>query len=123
MAISRISFGEWTPDQPGLTNGLRRAENVYPKLVGYGAIPIAVNYSASASENLNNVELNNKYINKGNLQENDSIALFNSVMFSNYSKNTERLNNEWLTGEADIVLDDQMDDSELLPFRYQNNLD
>jgi len=55
MAISRISFGEWTPDQPGLTNGLRRAENVYPKLVGYGAIPIAVNYSASASENLNNV--------------------------------------------------------------------
>ena len=55
MAISRISFGEWTPDQPGLTNGLRRAENVYPKLVGYGAIPIAVDYSASASENLNNV--------------------------------------------------------------------
>jgi hypothetical protein len=57
-----------------------------------------------------NVELNNKYINKGNLQENDSIALFNSVMFSNYSKNTERLNNEWLTGEADIVLDDQIID-------------
>jgi hypothetical protein len=57
-----------------------------------------------------NVELNNKYINKGKLQENDSIALFNSVMFSNYSKNTERLNNEWLTGEADIVLDDQIVD-------------
>ncbi len=57
-----------------------------------------------------NVDLNNKYINKGNLQENDSIALFNSVMFSNYSKNTERLNNEWLTGEADIVLDDQIVD-------------
>ena len=57
-----------------------------------------------------NVDLNNKSINKGNLQENDSIALFNSVMFSNYSKNTERLNNEWLTGEADIVLDDQIVD-------------
>lgn len=57
-----------------------------------------------------NVELNNKYINKGKMQENDSIALFNSVMFSNYSKNTERLNNEWLTGEADIVLDDQIID-------------
>jgi hypothetical protein len=57
-----------------------------------------------------NVELNNKYINKGKLQENDSIALFNSVMFSNYSKNTERVNNEWLTGEADIVLDDQIID-------------
>jgi hypothetical protein len=55
MAISRVTFGEWTPDQPGLTNGLRRAENVYPKLVGYGAIPTVVDYSAAASENLNNV--------------------------------------------------------------------
>lgn len=55
MAISRITFGEWTPDQPGITNGLRRAENVYSKLVGYGAIPTVVDYSASASENLNNV--------------------------------------------------------------------
>ena len=55
MAISSISFGEWTPDQPGITNGLRRAENVYPKLVGYGAIPTVVDYSAAASENLNNV--------------------------------------------------------------------
>jgi hypothetical protein len=57
-----------------------------------------------------NVELNNKYINKGIMQENDSIALFNTVHFTNYSKNTERLNNEWLTGEADIVLDDQIVD-------------
>jgi hypothetical protein len=55
MAISRITFGEWTPDQPGLTNGLRRAENVYSKLVGYGALPTVVDYSAAASENLNNV--------------------------------------------------------------------
>jgi len=55
MAISRITFGEWTPDQPGITNGLRRAENVYSKAVGYGSIPTVVDYSASASENLNNV--------------------------------------------------------------------
>jgi hypothetical protein len=55
MAISRVNFGEWTPDQPGLTNGLRRAENVYSKLVGYGGIPTVVDYSAAASENLNNV--------------------------------------------------------------------
>ena len=55
MAISRITFGEWTPDQPGLTNGLRRAENVFPKLVGYGSFPTAVDYSAAASENLNSV--------------------------------------------------------------------
>ena len=57
-----------------------------------------------------NVELNNKYINKGNMQENDSIALLNTVNFTSMVKNTERLNNEWLTGEADIVLDDQIID-------------
>jgi hypothetical protein len=55
MAISRVTFGEWTPDQPGLTNGLQRAENVFPKAVGYGAINAAEDYSAAASENLNNV--------------------------------------------------------------------
>lgn len=55
MAISRITFGEWTPDQPGISNGLRRAENVYSKLIGYGGIPSVVNYSLDASENLNNV--------------------------------------------------------------------
>jgi hypothetical protein len=55
MAISRITFGEWTPDQPGITNGLRRAENVYSKAVGYGALPTVVDYSAAASENLTNV--------------------------------------------------------------------
>lgn len=55
MAINRISFGEWTPDQPGLTNGLQRAENVFSKAVGYGAINAAEEYSGAASENLNNV--------------------------------------------------------------------
>ena len=55
MAISRISFGEWTPDQPGITNGLQKAENVFPQAVGYGPIKSTVDYSASASENLNNV--------------------------------------------------------------------
>jgi hypothetical protein len=55
MALSRITFGEWTPDQPGLTNGLQRAENVYPKANGYGAVPTVVDYSGAASETLNNV--------------------------------------------------------------------
>ena len=55
MALSRIAFGEWTPDQPGLTNGLQRAENVFPQANGYGAVPIVVDYSAAASETLNNV--------------------------------------------------------------------
>lgn len=55
MALSRITFGEWTPDQPGLTTGLQRAENVFPKANGYGAVPTVVDYSESASEDLNNV--------------------------------------------------------------------
>jgi len=55
MALSRITLGEWTPDQPGLTNGLQRAENVFPQANGYGAIPTVVDYSAAASESLNNV--------------------------------------------------------------------
>jgi hypothetical protein len=55
MAISRVTFGEWTPDQPGITNGLQRAENVFAKAIGYGAINAAEDYSAAASENLNNV--------------------------------------------------------------------
>jgi hypothetical protein len=55
MAISRISFGEWTPDQPGTTNGLQRADNVFSKAVGYGAIQSSVDYSAAADLALNNV--------------------------------------------------------------------
>jgi hypothetical protein len=55
MAISRITFGEWTPDQPGLANGLQKAENVFSKALGYGSIQTAVDYSGAASENLNNV--------------------------------------------------------------------
>jgi hypothetical protein len=55
MAISRVAFGEWTPDQPGITNGLQRAENVFSKAVGYGPIPTIVDYSDAASESLNNV--------------------------------------------------------------------
>jgi len=53
MAISRISFGEWTPDQPGITNGLQKAENVFSKAVGYGPLSASENYSQAASENLN----------------------------------------------------------------------
>jgi hypothetical protein len=55
MAISRITFGEWTPDQPGVTNGLQKAENVYSKAVGYGPIQSVVDYSADASESLNSL--------------------------------------------------------------------
>jgi len=55
-------------------------------------------------------ELDNKYVNKGKQVENDSIALLNEVMFENYVKNSERINTEILTGEADIVSEDEIID-------------
>lgn len=55
MAQTRVTFGEWLPDQPGLVGALTKAENVYPKAVGYGSFPDAVDYSGAASENLNSV--------------------------------------------------------------------
>jgi hypothetical protein len=55
MAISRVNFGEWLPDQPGVIGALTNARNVYPRLTGYGPFPQEENYSEDASENLNNV--------------------------------------------------------------------
>ena len=46
-----------------------------------------------------------KYTEKGLLVEDRSIELLNSVLFTDFKKNTERKTNEWLTGEADIVSD------------------
>jgi hypothetical protein len=43
-----------------------------------------------------------KYMEKGLVVEDESIALYNRVHFTNYVKNTERRTNEWLTGECDI---------------------
>ena len=55
MATSRITFGEWLPDQPGLVGALTDAQNVFPKAVGYGPFPSNVDYSQDASEPLNSV--------------------------------------------------------------------
>lgn len=55
-------------------------------------------------------ELDNKYLTKGKQCENESIDLLNLVMFTNYSKNDQRLTNEWLTGEADIVSENEIID-------------
>jgi len=55
MPTQRITFTEWTPDQPGVVQNLSIAKNVISSAVGYIPIPTAVDYSASASENLNNV--------------------------------------------------------------------
>ena len=56
------------------------------------------------------VELDNKYINKGKYQEQDSIDLLNAVRFTKYHKNIFRLEDEYLTGECDILADDRVID-------------
>lgn len=53
--MARIDFGEWLPDQPGLTGAIKEALNVIPQAVGYGPLKTPVDYSIAASETLNNV--------------------------------------------------------------------
>jgi hypothetical protein len=55
-------------------------------------------------------KFSSKYTEKGLLAEDRSIDLLNSVLFTDYKKNTERKTNDWLTGEADIVTPDQIID-------------
>jgi len=47
-------------------------------------------------------DISSKYMDKGIIVEDTSIALYNSVFFTDYKKNTERKTNEWITGECDI---------------------
>jgi hypothetical protein len=47
--------------------------------------------------------INSKYLEKGLLCEDDSIELYNQVHFASLIKNSQRKQNEWLTGEADII--------------------
>lgn len=47
-------------------------------------------------------DISSKYMDKGIIVEDASIALYNSVFFTDYKKNTERKTNEWVTGECDI---------------------
>ena len=55
MAISKVTFTEWLPDQPGVLGALTNARNVFPKAVGYGPFPEEEDYSGAASEDLNSV--------------------------------------------------------------------
>lgn len=55
-------------------------------------------------------EINNKYIQKGLMQEQDSIDLLNTVRFEAYIKNDVRMVNEHMTGEADIITNDSIID-------------
>jgi hypothetical protein len=55
MATQRIPFGEWMPDQPGISGALTDAKNCVSQAVGYGPFPQAVAFSAAAAENLTSV--------------------------------------------------------------------
>lgn len=48
--------------------------------------------------------VSSKEMEKGTLVEPHSIELINDVFFTSYTKNTERRENEWLTGECDIYV-------------------
>ena len=48
----RITFGQWTPDRPGVAGSLVEAKNVIPTLVGYGPMPSAADFSNAATEDL-----------------------------------------------------------------------
>lgn len=47
-------------------------------------------------------KISSKYMDKGIQVEDQSIELLNSVLFTSYQKNTERKENDWITGECDI---------------------
>lgn len=47
---------------------------------------------------------------KGITCEQDSIDLYNTVHFTNWQKNTDRIKNEWITGECDIFTGDTVID-------------
>jgi len=55
MAETRIKFGDWLPDQPGIVGALTVASNIYPVANGYAPFPSSVTLSDAASEDLNNV--------------------------------------------------------------------
>jgi len=55
-------------------------------------------------------EIENKYLTKGINQELESIELLNAVRFEDYTKNSERITTDLLTGECDIITDDTIID-------------
>ena len=52
MATTKLTFGEWMPDQPSFTGALVDAKNVVSQAVGYGPLPTAATFSQQASEDL-----------------------------------------------------------------------
>ena len=55
-------------------------------------------------------KISSKYMDKGIQVEDESIELLNSVLFTSYQKNTERKENDWISGECDIFTGDSIID-------------
>lgn len=51
-------------------------------------------------------QISSKYLEKGTICEQAAIDLYNRVFFTRHQKNEERRNNEWFTGEPDIIVPD-----------------
>jgi hypothetical protein len=76
-----------------------------PKTKGAGLSEGAKTYLRElAAEEIFGVRfsIDSKYLKKGIEVENDSIALLNSVRGTSLVKNTERRNNDYITGECDL---------------------
>lgn len=52
MATTKLAFGEWLPDQPGVTGAVTDARNCYPVSNGYAPFPSEANYSDDAAQAL-----------------------------------------------------------------------
>ena len=52
MATTKLTFGEWMPDQPGISGALVDAKNVISRAIGYGPFPTAAIFSDEADEDL-----------------------------------------------------------------------
>ena len=52
MATTKILFGEWLPDQPGVAGNVTDAKNCYPVANGYAPFKSEANYSNDAAEAL-----------------------------------------------------------------------
>ena len=50
--MQKIMFGEWLPDQPGVTGSVTDAKNCYPVSSGYASLKSEANYSANAGTEL-----------------------------------------------------------------------
>jgi len=50
--MAKIMFGEWLPDQPGVTGAVTDAKNCYPVTNGYASFPSEADYSDAAAQTL-----------------------------------------------------------------------